>query len=121
MMEKPVSDEELRLAKESISRSLPAYFQTSANTAGTIANLHLYDLPPDYYQELPKRIDAMSSEEVFDATKKYLSPNQMKIIAVGDRKVIDKQIAALKLGLIGYRLPDGRPVEGNKQVQMPIP
>ena len=121
MMEKPVTEDELKLAKESIARSLPAYFETTSSTVATIANLHLFDLPPDYYQGLPARIDAMSADEVYEATKQHLKPDQMKVIAVGDRKVIDKQIAALKLGPIGYRLPDGRPVQAAEQVQMPIP
>jgi len=121
MLEKEVTPEELKLAKESISRSLPAQFMTSQSTAGTIGGLFLYDLPPDYYQELPKRIEDMTAAQVFEATKTHLKPDSMKVIAVGDRKVIDKQIAALKLGPVGYRLPDGRPVSPAEKVHMPIP
>ncbi len=121
MLAKPVTDEELRLAKESISRSLPAYFQTSQSTAGTFGNLYLFDLPPDYYQELPKRIDAMTGNEVYVATQAHLKPDAMKVIAVGDRKIIDKQVGALKLGPIGYRLPDARPIGAGETVKMPIP
>jgi zinc protease len=121
MLEKEVTDDELRLAKESISRSLPAYFQTTSSTVATIGDLYLFDLPPDYYQELPKRIEAMSAADVYQATKTHLSPDKMKVIAVGDRKMIDKQLAALKLGPIGYRTPDGRPVPAEQQVKLPVP
>ena len=121
MLEKEVTPEELKLAKESISRSLPAQFMTSQSTAGTIGSLFLYDLPPDYYQNLPKRIEDMSAADVFTATKAHLMPDSMKVIAVGDRKKIDSQIAALKLGPVGYRLPDGSPVSATEKVHMPIP
>jgi len=121
MLAKEVSEEELRLAKESISRSLPAYFQTTQSTVATIGDLYLFDLPPDYYQELPKRIEAMSAADVFEATKTHLQPDKMKVIAVGDRKVIDKQLMALKLGPIGYRTPDGRPVPADQAVKLPVP
>jgi zinc protease len=121
MLGKEVSEEELRLAKESISRSLPAYFQTPSSTVATIGDLYLFDLPPDYYQELPKRIEAMSATDVYQATKTHLSPDKMKVIAVGDRKAIDKQLVALKLGPIGYRTPDGRPVPAEQAVKMPVP
>jgi zinc protease len=121
MLEKEVTPDELKLAKESISRALPAQFMTTQSTAGTIGSLFLYDLPPDYYQNLPKRIEDMTADQVFAATKTHLLPDSMKVIAVGDRKIIDKQIAALKLGQIGYRLPDGRPVSANEKVHMPIP
>ena len=63
----------------------------------------------------------MQSADVFAATKAHLLPDKMKIIAVGDRKVIDSQIAALHLGPIGYRTPDGRPVPAQQAVKMPIP
>ena len=121
MLEKPVTTDELKLAKESISRTLPAYFQNTSSTAGTVGDLYLYDLPPDYYQGLPQRIDAMTADQVFEATRTHLNPDQMKVIAVGDRKKIDPQIAALRLGPIGYRLPDGRPVPATQQVARPIP
>jgi len=89
--------------------------------AGTIGNLFLFGLPPDYYEGLPKRVDAMTAGEVFEATKAHLSPDAMKVIAVGDRRVIDRQIAVLKLGPIGYRLADGRPVDAAGKVALPTP
>jgi len=63
----------------------------------------------------------MSAADVFEATKTHLQPDKMKVIAVGDRKVIDKQLMALKLGPIGYRTPDGRPVPADQAVKLPVP
>ena len=121
MLDREITPDELKLAKESISRTLPAYFEGVQSTAGTIGDLYLFDLPPDYYQGLPSRIDALTADEVFAATKAHLEPDSMKVIVVGDRKLIDPQIAALKLGPVGYRLPDGRPVNAAGQVAMPRP
>src|SRR5438552_17356879 len=81
MLEKEVTPEELKLAKESISRSLPAQFMTSQSTAGTIGGLFLYDLPPDYYQELPERIEDMTAAQVLEAAKAHLKPDEMRVIA----------------------------------------
>ena len=53
--------EELKLAKESITRSLPANFETTYSTAATMASIYLYDLPLDYYQTLPGRIEAIQA------------------------------------------------------------
>jgi len=121
MLEQEVTGDELKLAKESISRTLPAYFMTAQSTAGTFGSLYLYDLPPDYYQGLPQRIEGMTAVDVFAATQAHLLPDQMKVIAVGDRRILDKQIAVLNLGPIGYRLPDGSPVKADEKIQMPIP
>jgi zinc protease len=121
MLKAPVSADELRLAKESVARTLPAYFQTTASTANTVGQLYLLDLPPDYYQGLPARIENITAEQVFEVTKKHLRPGDMKVIAVGDRAKIEGQLAALKLGKIGYRTLEGEPVAGNQKVKMPIP
>jgi len=107
MLEKPVSEDELNLAKESLARSLPALFETTESTVQTIGSLYLFDLPPDYYQGLPARLDAMTSAEVFDATQRHLKPEDMIVVAVGDRSRIEPQIAKLKLGPITHRTPDG--------------
>jgi len=88
-VEKPVTDDELRMAKESTIRTLPASFQTTYNTAGTIATLYLYDLPPDYYQTLPGRISAITAPDVQAVSKKFLAPDRMLVIAVGDRSKIE--------------------------------
>ena len=51
MLSKEITNDELKLAKQSISRSLPAYFETTQSTVATVGDLYLYDLPPDYYQD----------------------------------------------------------------------
>jgi zinc protease len=107
MLKSEVSPDEMKLAKESISRSLPALFETTGSTVGTIGTLYLFDLPPDYYQNLPERLESMSAQDVYAATKKHLRPEDMLVVAVGDRRQIEPQLAKLKLGSVAYRTPDG--------------
>jgi len=121
MIAAPVQDSELTLAKESVSRSLPAYFMTTSRTAATIGDLYLLDLPPDYYQGLPARIAAITVDDIGTVAKKHLRPDDLKVIAVGDRRVIEPQIGSLKLGPIGYRTLDGEPVQGSEKVRLPLP
>jgi len=109
MLKAAVTPDELTLAKESISRSLPALFETTSSTVGTVADLYLYDQPPDYYEGLPGRLSGMTGAEVLEATRKHLKPDQALVIAVGDRAKILPQIAELNLGPIGQRDPDGTP------------
>jgi zinc protease len=110
MTDKPVTDDELKMAKESTIRTLPAQFQTTGGTAGTIATLYLYDLPPDYYQTLPGRISGISAADVQAVSKKYLAPDRMLVIAVGDRSKIEPQIMKLNLGAVAYKDLDGKEV-----------
>ncbi|MEP7027391.1 MAG: pitrilysin family protein, partial [Candidatus Eisenbacteria bacterium] len=110
MQDAPVTAEELDLAKDSVSRSLPALFETSNSTVGTIGNLYLFELPPDYYAGLPARIANLSAGDVQDVAKSFLTPDQMKVIAIGDRALIEPQIEKLKLGEITYRGADAKPL-----------
>jgi zinc protease len=108
MLQKEVTPEELELAKSSISRSLPALFETSQRMVQTIGELYVYDLPANYYEGLPARIGALTADEVFEATKKHLKPDQMIITTVGDRGTILEQLGPLELGTIVVSTPDGK-------------
>ena len=121
MLTTPVTADELQRAKESISRTLPARFQTTSSTAATIGQLFLLDLPPDYYEGLPGRLESITTDQVAEVTRKHLHPDDLKVIAVGDRAKIESQIAALKLGPIGYRTLEGEPVGKDQRVKMPVP
>jgi zinc protease len=110
MKESGVTADELKLAKESITRSLPANFETTFSTAGTMASIYLFDLPLNYYQTLPARIDAITAADVAAVSKKHLVPERMLIVAVGDKKAIEPQISKLSLGTIAYRDADGKEI-----------
>jgi len=110
MQDAPVTADELSLAKESVSRSLPSLFETSGSTVGTIGNLYLFELPPDYYSGLPARIANLSAADVQGVAKSFLKPDQMKVIAIGDRSVIEPQIDKLNLGTVTYRGADAKPL-----------
>ena len=43
------------LAKDSLSRSLPAAFTTASDTAAAVGGLYRHDLPPDYYRSCRRR------------------------------------------------------------------
>jgi zinc protease len=105
-----VTADELKLAKESITRSLPSNFETTSSTAGTMAGIYLFDLPLNYYQTLPTRIDAITASDVLDVAKRHLVPERMVVVAVGDRSKIDPQISKLNLGSVAYRDADGKEV-----------
>jgi len=110
MQDTPITGDELNLAKDSVSRSLPALFETSNSTVGTIGQLYLFELPPDYYAGLPARIANLSAADVQSVAKSFLKPDQMKVIAIGDRAVIEPQLQKLNLGPITYRGADAKPM-----------
>jgi zinc protease len=108
MIDTPMTDAELALAKDSQSRSLPGMFEASNEAAGALAELFLYDLPADYYAKLPERLSAVTATDTEAVAKKYLQPEQMILICVGDRATIEPELKKLELGAIEIRDADGK-------------
>jgi len=103
-----VSAEELKIAKDSFARSLPGLFETTGQAAASIGQLFIYDLPLDYYRTLPGQIDAVTVADVRRAAEKYLLPESMVIVAVGDRSKIEPELLKLNLGKVEARGLDGK-------------
>lgn len=52
----------------------------------------LYDLPADYLQTYRDRVNAVTLEDVERVAKKYISPDKIAIVIVGDAGEILPQI-----------------------------
>jgi zinc protease len=110
MADKAMGAEELAGAKAAMVNSLPGAFETTSNAVGNFSNIFIYDLPIDYYTHYAEQVNAVTSEQALAMAKKYLSPDRLVIIAVGDRAKIEPEIRKLNLGAIEVRDPEGKPV-----------
>ena len=77
-----------------------------------MGTLFLHELPLDFFERLPARIEAMSAGLLLEVTRRHLDPARMIVVAVGDRAEIEPQIAELGLGSITFRDADGIPLSG---------
>ncbi|WP_232662589.1 M16 family metallopeptidase [Pseudonocardia sp. TRM90224] len=105
----PITAAELQYAKDSLSLTEPTRFATVGSSASSIADLYLYDLPPDFYEGVPAAYADISIADVQAVAQAHLRPEELKVIVVGDRAQIDAQLAELSLGPIAYRAADGAP------------
>jgi zinc protease len=94
----PVSDEELMRAKNYVAYGYPQNFQTVSDIAGELEELVQYKLPETYFNTFISRILSVTKEDVLRVAKKYLDPENILIVVVGDRKVVEEGIRNLKLG-----------------------
>ena len=96
-----VTAEELALAKAAIAQSLPGQFETNQATAGALSAIFVYGLPLDYYATLPTHIDAVTVADVRAAAAKYLVPDKLMVVAVGDaaaiRPSLEKEVGPAQL------------------------
>jgi zinc protease len=105
-----VTEDELRLARDSFARSLPGLFETTADSVGSVGQIYVYGLPLDYYGTLPASIDKVGAADVQRVAQQYLAPERMAVVAVGDRKLIAPGLVSLKLGPVELRDFDGNAI-----------
>ncbi len=111
MIDMPMKPDELSLAKDSQSRSLPGIFETSGGEAGALSEIFVYGLASDYFSKLPDRLNGVTAEDAEAVAKKYLHPDQMILVCVGDRSKIEPELVKLDLGAIEIRDADGNVVK----------
>ena len=103
----PPTPAELQLAKDYQLRSLPGNFEAVKTTAKLIGDLFVYDLPIDYYRTLPAQYDSATPAAVQQAALDAVHPEQLLVVAVGDRAKIQASLEKLNLGPIELRAADG--------------
>jgi zinc protease len=91
----PVTPAELEAAKQSIVRGFPRTFETPDQIAAGLELIVTYDLPDTYFNSYIERVQAVSLEDVNRVANRYLQPDRMAIVIVGDRNSIERPLRTL--------------------------
>ncbi|MFC7666522.1 hypothetical protein ACFQT0_03100 [Hymenobacter humi] len=59
---------------------------------GQLNTLDLHGLPETYLTEQVKNINAVTPQQVSQIARKYIRPEAMTVVVVGDKKVIEQQL-----------------------------
>jgi len=94
----PVPAAELEKAKNYVALPMPQAFETTRGTADSLATAWVYGLPDDYYTTFADRIRAVTAADVKRVADKYIQPDKLAVVIVGDRKTIEAGVKALNLG-----------------------
>jgi len=89
MREKPVTEEELDTIKRNLIETFPSTFGSKAQTVGIFAADEYTRRDPSYWQTYRDRIRAVTAADVQRVAQKYLTPETMVVLVVGDQKEID--------------------------------
>jgi zinc protease len=108
--ERPITDEELDMAKNSLTQRLPGQFGAVAQINGAITTLYVQGLPEDYYQTYAKNISAVSRDDVLRVAKQYIHLDRLAIVIVGDRKTIEGPLKATGIAPIAHLDKAGKPI-----------
>ncbi|HEX8503520.1 MAG TPA: insulinase family protein [Pyrinomonadaceae bacterium] len=109
--EMPVTAAELEGAKQSIVRGFPRGFETPDQIANGLELIVTYDLPDTYFNSYIERVQAVTLEDVNRVANRYLQPDRMAVVIVGDRAKIEQGLRTLDTFGENINLvePDGRP------------
>ena len=107
--DKPITDEEITTAKESLIQSLPQRFASVNAINNSITSLTVQGLPDDYYQTYAKNVSAVTKEDLLRVAKRYIDLNHLYIVIVGNRAEIEAGLKATNIAPITYIDIEGNP------------
>ncbi len=109
MHDEVISEKEFDMYKKAVIQRIPRLFETPAQISAQLASLTLYNLQDDFFNTLVDRYVEISREDVLAVAKKYIHPEKLIIVVVGDKEKIMGKLAAL-----GYDRIVECDTEGNK-------
>jgi zinc protease len=107
-----IKDDELVFMKNAIGQRDALRYETGAQKAGFIQRILEFNLPADYVDQQNKILKNITKPEIDELAKKWINPDKMNIVLVGDK-------ARILPGLqkTGYEIveldADGKPVAGD--------
>ncbi len=107
--ERPITNEELKTAKDSLIQGLPQRFASVSAISNAITSLVVLGLPDDYYQQYAKNVSAVTKEDVLRVAKQYIDLNHLAIVIVGDRSEVEAGLKATGIAPITYIDIEGNP------------
>jgi len=104
---KPITDGELKDAAENATLSLPGDFETVQQLSGAYGNILQYNLPEDYYNTFTNKALAVTPAQANEVAKKYIQPQHLIWLVVGDMSKVEAGIRELNIGEVHKLDADG--------------
>jgi zinc protease len=88
----PISPDELQLAKDALTLSLPLEWETDEGIANAIATSVRRGLPDEAIAKHVTAVRAVTKEQVEQAARRILRPDAMVWLVIGDRSNLESQL-----------------------------
>ena len=96
----PVPPDELAKARNYVALGFPGEFETTSDMARKLEELVIYNLPDTTFSNFVPAVTAVTAADLQRAAARFIQPERMAVVVVGDLKVIEGPIRALNLGPI---------------------
>jgi len=94
----PVTDAELRAARDYLVGVFPLRFETPGPVAGALAGLHVHELPDDELRRYREAIEAVTADDVLRVAREHIRPEAAAIVLVGDHDAFGSALDAARVG-----------------------
>jgi zinc protease len=107
----PVTADELTAARNSLTLSLPSRVQSIDGISSVVSRIVDDNLPKDWWSKYIAAVNTTTAADVAAMTKKYMDPEHLAIVIVGDGAKIEAAVKAtniapvVKLDKAGKKLP----------------
>ena len=108
--DRPASQEELEKSVLSNTLSLSGRWESASAVMGTISQIVQYGLADNYFNEYAGKVNALTLDEVNRIARKIIKPDAMTWVVVGDRAIIEPELAKLGYGKVNLIDADGNPI-----------
>lgn len=90
-----ITDEELAFTRSAIGQRDALNYETPRQKAGFLGRILQYELPENFVEQQAQIINTISKEDVDALAREKLPFDQMILLVVGDKAVIEEDLAAL--------------------------
>ncbi|HEX5888444.1 MAG TPA: pitrilysin family protein [Pyrinomonadaceae bacterium] len=111
MRDEKVGAEELENAKRAIVGSFALSLEQPQALLQNIITQKLYNLPVDYWDTYPQKVDAITADDVQRVAKKYIDLGHLQVVAVGDAAKARDVLS--KYGKVEVFDAEGKPLSAN--------
>jgi zinc protease len=107
--ERPLAGEEFASIMRNMTLRLPARFETLDSLEGAAVSMINYGLPADYWSRYATSVRSLDETQLNGAAKKFIRPDDIIWIVVGDLRKIEKGVRELGFGEVIRLNADGEP------------
>ncbi|HSH74347.1 MAG TPA: pitrilysin family protein [Longimicrobiales bacterium] len=109
LVERGPTEDEVAATRDFAAGVFGLQLETTAQVALRVAQLVLYGLPDSYFHEYRDRLRAVTVDEVAEAARRRMRPEESQVVVVGDADMVAGPLEELGLGAPEVRR--GQPAE----------
>jgi predicted Zn-dependent peptidase len=113
--EAPVTDSELKAARDYLVGVFPLRFETPGPIVGALSGLHVHELPDDELARYRPAIEAVTAADVLESARRRIRPDVAAIVLVGDADAFGADLEAAGFGPVEVERETGPVEEGREQ------